>query len=56
MKKREPSYTVDGNVNWYRHYEEQYQVLYKGVLLSHEEECKNAICSNMDEPRDYHTK
>ena len=23
VKKREPSYTVDGNVNWYSHYGEQ---------------------------------
>ena len=24
MEKREPSYTVDGDVNWYSHYGEQY--------------------------------
>ena len=24
MEKREPSYTVDVNVNWYSHYGEQY--------------------------------
>ena len=24
MEKRKPSYTVDGNVNWYSHYGEQY--------------------------------
>ena len=24
MEKREPSYTVGGNVNWYSHYREQY--------------------------------
>ena len=24
MKKREPSYTIGGNVNWYSHYREQY--------------------------------
>ena len=24
MERREPSYTVDGNVNWYSHYGEQY--------------------------------
>ena len=24
MAKREPSYTVDGNVNWDNHYGEQY--------------------------------
>ena len=25
-------------------------------LLSHKKECNNAICSNMDGPRVYHTK
>ena len=24
MEKKEPSYTVGGNVSWYRHYGEQY--------------------------------
>ena len=24
VEKREPSYTVSGNVNWYSHYGEQY--------------------------------
>ena len=24
VERREPSYTVGGNVNWYNHYEEQY--------------------------------
>ena len=24
VERREPSYTVDGNVNWYSHYGEQY--------------------------------
>ena len=27
-----------------------------GVLLSHKEEQNLAICSNMDDPRDYHAK
>ena len=27
-----------------------------GILLSHEKELYNAICSNTDGPRDYHTK
>ena len=27
-----------------------------GILLSHKKELNNAICSNMNEPRDYHTK
>ena len=26
MEKREPSYTVDGNVNWCSHYEKEYGV------------------------------
>ena len=31
--------------------------IYKnGILLSHKNKQKNAICSNMDGPRDYHTK
>ena len=31
----EPSYTVDGNVNWYSHYGEQYKVKVKVESLSH---------------------
>ena len=27
-----------------------------GILSSHKKEGNNAICTNMDEPRDYHTK
>ena len=30
--------------------------IYNGILLSHKKEQNNAICSNMDRPRDYHTK
>ena len=30
--------------------------IYNGILLSHKKEWNNAICSNMDGPRDYHTK
>ena len=30
--------------------------LYNGILLSHKKEQNNPICSNMDGPRDYHTK
>ena len=29
---------------------------YSGILLSHKKESNNAICSNRDGPRDYHTK
>ena len=30
--------------------------IYNGILLSYQKEWNNAICSNMDGPRDYHTK
>ena len=30
--------------------------VYNGILLSHKKEQNNAICSNTDGPRDYHTK
>ena len=30
--------------------------IYNGILLSHKKEQNNAICSNMDGPRDDHTK
>ena len=30
--------------------------IYNGVLFSHKKELNNAICSNMDRPRDYRTK
>ena len=30
--------------------------IYNGILLRHQKEWNNAICSNMDKPRDYHTK
>ena len=30
--------------------------IYNGILLSHKKERNNAICSNMDAARDYHTK
>ena len=29
---------------------------YNGILISHKKDWNNAICSNMDGPRDYHTK
>ena len=31
-------------------------MLYSGILLSHQKEWNNAICSHMDGPREYHTK
>ena len=30
--------------------------IYNEILPSHKKEWNNAICSNMDGPRDYHTK
>ena len=30
--------------------------IYNGILLRHKKEQNNAICRNMDGPRDYHTK
>ena len=33
-----------------------YMYIYNGILLSHKKEWNNAICSNIDGPRDYHTK
>ena len=30
--------------------------IYNGILLSHKKEWNNAICSNMNGPRDYHIK
>ena len=30
--------------------------VYNEILLSHQKEWNNAICSNMDGPRHYHTK
>ena len=30
--------------------------IHNGILLRHKKEWNNAICSNMDGPRDYHTK
>ena len=30
--------------------------VYSGILLSHKKEQNNAICSNMDATRDYHTE
>ena len=33
MEKREPSYTVDGNANWYSHYREQYGDSFKKMEI-----------------------
>ena len=37
-------------------YKEDVVCTYNGILLSHVKEQNNAICSNMDRPRDCHTK
>ena len=34
----------------------EYQRTHNGILLSHKKEWNNAICSNMDGLRGYHTK
>ena len=36
--------------------EEDVVHIYNGILHSHKKEWNNAICCNMDRPRDYHTK
>ena len=33
-----------------------YGIYYNGILFNHSKEWNNAICSNMEGPRDYHTK
>ena len=30
--------------------------IYDGILLRHKKELKSVICTNMDGPRDYHSK
>ena len=37
-------------------FKEDVVCIYSEILLSHKKEINNAICSNMDGPRDYHTK
>ena len=43
------------SVHWQRNKEDVVH-LYNGILLSHEKEWNNAICSNMGRPRECHTK
>ena len=40
---------------WYTH-THTHTHTHRGILLSHKKEWNNAICNNMDGPRDYHTK
>ena len=37
-------------------YKEDVVHIHNAILLSHIKECSDAICSNVDGPRDYHTK
>ena len=30
--------------------------IHNGIVLSYKKKSNNAICNNMNEPRDYHTK
>ena len=43
--------SIDGGMD-----KEDVAHIYNGILLRHKKEQNNAICSNMDGPRDYHTK
>ena len=42
-------------INW-RMDEENVVRIHNGILLSHKNDANNAICSNTDSPRNYHTK
>ena len=62
MEKREPSYTVGGNVNWYSHYGEQYGISLKtkhkttyhpAVLLLHLDPDKTIIAKDNTHPSAY---
>ena len=44
------------NLNVHQQMNKDVVYIYNGILLSHKEEWNNAICNNMDELRDYHTK
>ena len=43
--------SIDGGMG-----KEDVVYMYNGILLSHEKEWNNAICSNMDGPGDCHTE
>ena len=47
----------NGNLSTDRWTDKEYVVyIHNGILLSHEKEQNNVICSNMDETTDYHAK
>ena len=48
--KEKPKMSID------RWMDEDVVHIYSGMLISHKKAWNNAICSNMDKPRDYHTK
>ena len=54
----EPLYATSAALKHKKKKEEEEDVLYihSGILLSHQKEQNNAICSNMDGTRDSHTK
>ena len=41
---------------WTEEWREDMEHICNGILLSHKKEQNNAICSNMDRPRDCHTE
>ena len=43
--------SIDGGVD-----KEEVVYIHNGIFLSHKKEWNNAICSNMDGPRDCHTE
>ena len=53
-------FTIHGNnlnVHWQMNGQRRCDIyIYNGILLRHKKEWNNAICSNMDATRDYHTK
>ena len=53
---QKPGHGSNINVNRQRNGQRRYGICIHGMWLSHKMQWNNAICSNMDEPRDYHSK
>ena len=53
---QQPRYGNNPSVNQHRMDKEDVVHIYNGILLSHKKEQNNAICSDMDGPRDYQIK
>ena len=51
MEKREPSYTIDGNVNWYTHYGEPKSLQMVTAAMKLKDVC--SLEENYDQPRQY---